>query len=167
MTSGDRRALIERYKDGYNQVSSALEGFPRDKLTAHPLAGKWSAAEIVHHLADSETISGIRFRRLLVEENPLIEGYDQDTYAKSLHYNVRDMAPALEAFRNARATTAQLFETMSDDDWKRAGTHSESGTYSADDWLRIYAGHAHNHASQIVRLRDALANDSVATAGAT
>jgi len=167
MTSDNRRELIERYRDGYNQVSNALAGFPKDKLTAHPLAGKWSAAEIVHHLADSETISGIRFRRLLVEENPLIEGYDQDIFADRLHYNVRDMAPALEAFRNARSTTAQLFETMSDDDWKRAGTHTESGTYSAEDWLGIYAAHAHNHAAQIVRLRDALAKESVAKASAT
>ena len=79
------------------------------------LQGKWSAAEIIHHLADSETTSGLRFRRLLVEDHPLIQGYDQDVYANSLYYNRRDIAPSLEAFRSARATTAQLFEFMTDD----------------------------------------------------
>ncbi len=44
---------------------------------------------------------------------------------------------------------------MSDADWSRAGTHSESGRYTAEDWLRIYADHAHNHAAQIRRLREA------------
>jgi cysteine sulfinate desulfinase/cysteine desulfurase-like protein len=66
------------------------------------------------------------------------------------------MAPALEAFRYARETTAQLLGLMTEDDWKRAGTHTESGAYSMEDWLKIYAKHAHNHAAQIQRLREAL-----------
>jgi hypothetical protein len=156
MTSQERQKLIAQYKEGYNEVTRSLEGFPADFLTAHPIQGKWSAAEIVHHLADSETTSGIRLRRLLVEDQPVIQGYDQEAYAKRLNYNNREMAPALEAFRSARATAAQLFEFMSDDDWERGGTHSESGSYTAEDWLTIYAAHAHNHAAQIRRLREAL-----------
>jgi DinB superfamily len=156
MTSEERQKLIALYKEGYNEVTRSLEGFPADSLTAHPVPGKWSAAEIVHHLADSETTSGLRLRRLLVEDHPLIQGYDQDAYAASLNYNNREMAPALEAFRSARATAAQLFEFMSESDWQREGTHSESGSYSTEDWLKIYAAHAHNHAAQIRRLREAL-----------
>jgi hypothetical protein len=66
------------------------------------------------------------------------------------------MAPALEAFRYARATTMQLLGLMTEEDWQRAGTHTENGAYSAEDWLRIYAAHGHNHAAQIRRLREAL-----------
>ena len=167
MTSQERQSLIAQYVDGYNEVARSLEGFPADSLTAHPIEGKWSAAEIVHHLADSETTSGLRLRSLLVEEDPLIQGYDQDAYAGRLNYNRREMAPALEAFRSARATAAQLFEFMSEEDWQRSGTHSESGSYSVEDWLRIYAAHAHNHAAQIRRLREALtggAENAAATA---
>ena len=157
MTSQERQRLIAQYKEGYNEVSRSLEDFPPDSLTAHPIQGKWSAAEIVHHLADSETTSGVRLRRLLVEDRPLIQGYDQDAYAARLNYNNREMAPALDAFRSARATVAQFFEFMSDEDWRREGTHSESGSYTAENWLTIYAVHAHNHAAQIRRLREALA----------
>ena len=156
MTAQERQELIGRYQDGYSQVAESLNGFPQDSLTAHPIPGKWSAAEIVHHLADSETTSGLRLRRLLVEDHPLIQGYDQEAYAGRLNYNNREMAPALDAFRSARATAAQLFEFMSDDDWQREGTHSESGSYTAEDWLTIYSAHAHNHAAQIRRLREAL-----------
>ena len=164
MTSEERQQLIAAYNDGYNEVAAALEGFPQDSLTAHPIAGKWSAAEIVHHLADSETTSGLRLRRLLVEDHPLIQGYDQDAYAAALNYNRREIAPSLEAFRAARATAAQLFEFMSDDDWQREGTHSESGSYGAEDWLKIYAAHAHNHAAQIQRLKEALRESAAASA---
>ena len=156
MTPQERNDLIAKYAAGYDEVMNALDGFPTDSLGAHLLAGKWSAREIVHHLGDSETTSAGRLRKLLVEDNPLIQGYDQDEFATRLRYNERDMEPALEAFRWARQSTTQLLNLMTEDDWKRAGTHTESGPYSTEDWLRIYAAHAHNHAAQIRRLREAL-----------
>src|SRR5262245_60894034 len=156
MTPEERTDLISKYASGYDEVMNALDGFPADSLGAHPLPGKWSAREIVHHLGDSESFSAARIRKLLVEDNPVIQGYDQDAYANRLHYNERDMAPALDAFRLARETTMQLIDLMTEDDWQREGTHTESGRYTTQDWLKIYAAHAHNHAAQIRRLRDAL-----------
>jgi len=156
MTHGERNELIAKYAAGYEEVVGALDGFPKEKLTANLIPGKWSAAEIVQHLADSEMASAIRLRMLLVEDHPVIQGYDQDLYATRLRYNDRDVAPALEAFRGARATTAQLLERMTEDDWRREGTHSESGRYTAEGWLKIYAAHAHGHADQIRQLREKL-----------
>ena len=156
MTKQERDSLIAQYAAGYDEVARALQGFPPAKLTAHPIAGKWSAAEIVHHLADSESVSAQRIRKLLAEDHAVIHGYDQETWATRLRYNEREMGPALEAFRAARATTSQLLPGLSDTDWAREGWHTESGRYSAETWLRIYAVHAHNHAAQIRRLRDAL-----------
>lgn len=158
MTPAERNALIQQYGSGYDEVTDALNNFPAESLGAHPITGKWSAREIVHHLGDSETTSAVRLRRLLCEDNPVIQGYDQDVFATRLRYNERDMAPALEAFRSARATTMQLLSLMSEEDWQRTGTHTESGRYGVEDWLQIYADHAHNHAAQIRRLRDALSS---------
>lgn len=154
MTNEERQTLIAQYRSGFDEVSKSLEGFSAEGLRAHPLPGKWSACEIVQHLADSEMTSAIRLRKLLTEENPQIQGYDQEAFAARLRYNERDIAPALDALRGARATTAQLLEAMTEEDWAREGTHSESGRYTAEDWLRIYADHAHNHAAQIRRLRE-------------
>ena len=156
MTPEERGSLIDKYAAGYEEVVDALNGFPEDSLGAHPIAGKWSAKEIVHHLADSETTSAIRLRRLLTEENPTIAGYDEADWAIKLKYNEREMEPALEALRAARATTVQLLAFMSERDWERQGTHTESGTYTPVHWLKIYAAHAHNHAAQIRRLKDTL-----------
>ena len=157
MERQERQRLIGRYAAGYDEVAGALDGFPAGELTAHPIPGKWSAAEIVHHLADSETTSAIRIRRLLAEDLPVIQGYDQELYAVRLRYNQRDIAPSLEAFRAARATTSQLLPGLTDADWAREGWHTESGRYSAEKWLTLYAAHAHGHAAQIARLKAALA----------
>jgi DinB superfamily len=156
MTPEERQQLISQYAEGYDEVARSLDGFSADALIAHPIPGKWSASEIVQHLADSEMTSAIRLRLLLVEDSPEIKGYDQDAFSARLGYNQRDITPALDAFRAARATTSQLLAMMTDDDWKREGTHTESGRYTTEDWLRIYAAHAHNHAAQIRRLREAL-----------
>jgi hypothetical protein len=153
----ERRRLIEQYEAGCRAVERSLGDFPADQLTARPLPGKWTACEIVHHLADSEMRAGLRLRQLLAEDDPRIEAYDQDNYAARLRYNERtDIRPALDALRAARASTAQLIALMTDEDWQRAGRHPEHGRYTAEDWLRIYAAHAHGHAAQIDRLREAI-----------
>ncbi|HEX2500720.1 MAG TPA: DinB family protein [Methylomirabilota bacterium] len=153
MTPAERKTLVATYKAGYDEVVRALAGIAPDERDWRPAPGEWSAREVVHHLADSETISGIRFRRLLIEDNPVIQGYDEANYARHFRYQERPWEPALRAFEAARATTAQLLDSMTDADWRRAGTHSESGPYSAEAWLRIYAEHAHIHADQIRKNR--------------
>jgi len=153
MTNDERRELIARYAAGFDEVEAALVGFPVELLTVRPRAGQWSAAEVVHHLADSEMNSAIRLRKLLCEDRAQLQGYDQDHYAVRLRYNERPLEPALLAFRAARATSLQIINGIDEDDWRRAGTHSEHGAYTMEDWLRIYAAHAHQHADQIRRVR--------------
>ena len=156
MTREERERLIEQYAKGPDEVATALAGFPAGHLTSRPIAGKWSAAEIVHHLSDSESISGTRVRRLIAEQHPVIQGYDQDDYARALRYNDRDIAPALENYRTVREVTTQLLRGLTDEQWQRQGWHTETGLYTMEKWLGIYAAHAHEHAVQIRRLRDAL-----------
>ncbi len=152
MDAAGRRALIDRYKDGYRTVAAALEGASEAELDARPAPGKWTAREIVHHLADSEMTSAIRLRRLIAEEAPLIVGYDQEEYARRLFYD-RPLQTSLDAFAAARAATAEILERLSEEQWQRSGTHSESGAYGVLAWLAIYAEHAHKHADQIRRAR--------------
>src|SRR5262245_46452778 len=148
MTTVQRSELVKKYKAGYAEVAAALEGATDKDLDKRPAAGKWTSREIVHHLADSEMTSAIRLRRLLAEDRPLIVGYDQEEFARKLHYD-RPIAASLNAFKAARATTAAILERMTEEEWGREGTHSESGRYTVLQWLRIYADHAHNHAAQI------------------
>lgn len=149
-----RQQLIQKYREGPAVVRAALEGATERELDASPAPGKWSAREIVHHLADSEMTSAIRLRRLLAEERPLIQGYDQDEFARRLYYG-RPIQASLLAFAAARETTADILDRLTDADWARAGTHSQIGRYTMEAWLEIYAVHAHNHAEQIRRARAA------------
>jgi hypothetical protein len=152
MDANDRRALIDQYKAGHREVVAALSGASEAELDRRPANDKWSAREIVHHLADSEMTAAIRLRRLLAEDSPTIAGYDQEEFARKLHYD-RPIAGSLEAFGAARRSTAEILDRLTEDEWAREGVHTESGRYGVRRWLEIYAAHAHNHADQIRRAR--------------
>ncbi len=150
MDAATRRDLIAQYKNGYQEVVDALHGLGDAELDRRPSPAEWTAREIVHHLADSEMTSAIRLRRLLAEDHPVIQAYDEQEFARRLHYD-RPTAASLEALRAARLSSASLLECLTDDEWQREGTHSDSGRYTVEDWLTIYARHGHDHAEQIRR----------------
>jgi hypothetical protein len=151
MKAEERDRLIQRYREGHRVVMEALAGITDEELD-RSASGEWTPRQTAHHLADSEMMSAIRIRRLLSEDEPVIHGYDEATFARKLTTD-RPIEPSLEAMRWARETSAQLIERMTEEDWRKVGTHSESGPYSAEDWLNIYAAHAHDHAEQIKRAR--------------
>ena len=109
---------------------------------------------MIHHLADSEAMAYIRLRRLLAEDTPVIRGYDEPEWARRLHYD-RPIEASLAVTAAVRASSLELLETLTPAEWARTGTHSESGAYGVERWLRIYAGHTHEHADQIRKARRA------------
>jgi hypothetical protein len=147
-----RAELVAKYKDGHRVVAAALEGASDRELDAKPAPGKWSAREIVHHLADSEMTSAIRLRLLIAEDDAAIRAYDEQEFARKLYYD-RPIASSLLAFQAARTSTGELLDRLTDAEWAKAGTHPEHGRYGVERWLEIYADHAHNHAEQIRRAR--------------
>jgi DinB family protein len=149
--SKERTDLIRRYRDGHRAVVDALQGLDDEELDSSA-SGEWTPRMIAHHLADSEMMSAIRLRRLITEDSPVIHGYDEAEFARKLTSD-RPIEASLEAMRWARESTAQILERLTEEDWRRAGTHSESGPYSVEDWLTIYASHGHDHAQQIARSR--------------
>lgn len=152
MDIAQRNALIAQYEAGYDEVVAALVGVTAEEIDRRPAEDAWTAREVAHHLADSETNSYIRLRKLLAEDSPTIVGYDEVHWTKVLRYD-RPYERSLAVFRAVRESSAELLHLMTEDDWTRAGTHSESGPYSTELWLELYAPHAHDHADQIRRAR--------------
>jgi hypothetical protein len=154
MDARERAELIVRYSEGADAVSAALDGATDSELDARETPQEWTAREIAHHLADAELRSTVRLRQLLAEDDPVIQGYDETGYAKRLPSN-RSIEVSLDAVAAARRANLDLLRLLGDADFARAGTHTESGRYSLEDWLRIYTAHAFDHAEQIRRARSA------------
>lgn len=151
LSSDERERLIEVYAAGPARLRAALERVPAEARQWRPAPGKWSVHEIVCHCADSETCAAVRIRYVLAERQPRIDGYDQDQWARGFDYHAHPLDLALATVDTMRANTLALLRRLPEAAWEREGTHSQSGRYSADDWLRIYAAHLEGHAAQIER----------------
>jgi hypothetical protein len=137
------RAATERF----TSVASALSEADLDRQPPEP--DGWTPRMVIHHVADSETNSYVRLRRLLAEpEGTVIQGYDEAQWARVLHYD-RPVELSLAVFRAVRDSSAELLDRITPGDLARAGVHSESGSYTLADWLDIYVAHARDHAEQI------------------
>ncbi len=151
LTLEERTSLIATYGDGHRVVVEALSGATPEELDrSYP--GEWSARQVLHHLADSETFSYGRIRTILADDNAVIHAYDEAEFARRLSYD-RPIELSLTVLGAVRAATVELLELLTEAQWARTGTHTESGEYGAERWLEIYAAHAHDHAEQIKRAR--------------
>ncbi len=149
MTPVERRTLIDQYADGPRRLREALAKVPEPARKWRPAPREWSAHEVVCHCADSETNSYARIRFVVAEKEPVIQGYDQEEWARKFDYHALPLEPALATVESVRAATAALLRTLTDADWARTGHHTESGAYGAEAWLRIYADHLEIHARQV------------------
>jgi hypothetical protein len=149
MDRSERERLIQRYADGPARLRAAVASVPPAVLQWRPAPREWSVHEIVCHCADSETNAAARIRYLVAEPAPVVLGYDQDAWAVHLDYHGHPLDVALTTVEAVRAHTAALLGRLPEDAWAREGRHTESGRYTAQDWLRIYAAHLEEHASQI------------------
>jgi uncharacterized damage-inducible protein DinB len=151
--SRDPLAVI---KDTPRAVELAIAGLSSDALRTPEASGKWSIAQVLQHLADSDLVWGWRVRLILSQDKPPITGYDQDLWAERLHYAEADPHEALATFRVLRRDNVRLIERASPADLQRVGVHSERGEESVGYLLRLYAGHDLLHLNQLSRIRRAL-----------
>ena len=122
------------------------------KLRKRPAPDKWSPAEIIAHLADVEIVIGWRVRSILGAPGTTIQAFDQDAWVTTGHYAKRDTRKSLEQFRVLRDTNLALYKSLSPEQWKHHGMHSERGEETIEKIVRMMAGHDVNHIEQIERI---------------
>ena len=149
LTAADRDRLIQQYADGPARLRAAFATVPAEARQWRPAPGEWSAHEVVVHCADSETQSASRIRVLVSDKHPVIQGYDEAQWARDFDYHAHPLDVAFTTVDAVRANTRALLRRLPDAAWSKVGHHTESGRYTAEDWLRIYADHLENHARQI------------------
>ncbi|MEO8256039.1 MAG: DinB family protein [Acidobacteriota bacterium] len=137
-------------------LPAAIEGLSLPQLRQPEQPGKWSIAQTLQHLADSEIVSAWRIRLILGQDRPQLTGYDQDLWAERLHYEEADPMAAIELFAVVRRANLRLVEAASPADLKRSGVHAERGDESVEHLRGLCAGHDLLHLRQIARIRHAI-----------
>jgi DinB superfamily len=134
------------------KLERLIKGVPVSKLRKRPAPGKWSVVEILAHLADTEIVGGFRIRMILGAPGAPIAGFNQDAWVASGHYNKRDPHKSLEQFWVLREGNLVLLKSITPEQWKHHGVHSERGVETVEHIVRMFAGHDLNHVHQIERI---------------
>ena len=143
--------------DAIVEYENATEDFiaVASKLTEDELDrvqnDSWNARQVVHHVADSESQSYARLRRLVAEPGTEIQAYDEAGWGENetLGYKVLPIEISLAVFSAVRASSLEILKRLTKEQLKNAGIHTESGEYTLETWVQTYINHPLEHAEQI------------------
>ncbi len=144
---------IEQYGRGFELLTAALAEVPREAWSHRPEPDEWSVHEIIAHMADSEAMSALRARKLIVEPGSILMGYEEAKWADALDYKEQSAEDALEIIRLARQSTYNLLKRQPDEVFAHSVIHPEypDAPYTFEQWLNIYARHIPDHIDQLKR----------------
>ncbi|MBX3011627.1 MAG: putative metal-dependent hydrolase [Caldilineaceae bacterium] len=151
MTAQEHQPLIDKIRHLPSQIEALVGGLSETQRTTPFLAGEWTVAQNVHHLADSHMNSYLRCKLILTEDHPTLKPYDQDAWAQLPDAQVGDLTPSLLLLKQLHNRWVTFWETLPATAWQRTGFHPENGTVTLEEQLRLYAAHGEAHIDQITR----------------
>lgn len=135
------------------RLAKLLKGVSPAKARKRPAPEKWSIAEIVVHLADTEVVFGYLIRTIVGEpEGARIDGFEQDRWLAVLHYEKRSMKQSFSEYRAFREANVALLRSLAPEQWKVSGTHKVRGLETMEAVVTMFAEHDINHFQQIERI---------------
>ena len=157
--AGPYQAKLESYTQGKEPfamqsdapktISKLFAGVPEQILQQRPSPDKWSAGEIIAHLAEDELVSSWRYRQMIENCGCELAAFNQEEWARLGNYASWKPWDSLLMFRLLREANLRMLHRLSDNEWERFGFHAERGKITVKDLVRHMAGHDLNHIDQI------------------
>src|SRR5580704_2847745 len=149
--------LVSEYEFGAAKLQKSIAGLSGEDLTWKPPPsagiGLWSINEIVIHLLDSDIIWATRMKSIIAEEHPTLLGYDEKKFSETLFYNEQDPQAALKLFDLNRRQFSRVLRKLPESAMSRTGQHSERGSITLGQSLKLMVEHVDHHADFIQRKR--------------
>ena len=141
------RHPVEVLASSIDELSNLVCDWPASRYDASFAPGKWTARQILLHLAHVEMIDGVRLRMALAEPDYVVQPFTPDAW-------VRAEEPAsgpdvVAQFHAMRRMNLALWRAVPVDRWRAPFRHPECGTMTLDDLASICAGHELHHLAQL------------------
>ena len=149
----DRAVNSETIRSLPSKLAHAVDALTLEQLDTPYRDGGWTLRQTVHHVADSHSNSLTRFKLALTEdEPPTIRPYHEDRWAE-LADNSLPVDVSLSMTASVHARWAALLDAMTEADFAREFIHPETGRWTLDAALALYAWHSLHHTAHITSLR--------------
>lgn len=145
-----RRRLLDRYRGQVEDYARHLANLDDRTARAPIKPGEWSAHQLLFHVSSvDENAYGPRLRRILREDRPALEDYDQDRWMEE-HYDAADPIPGmLDRWRSVRRGYAAEAEAAPRQAWSRTGRQAFWGERTLQWWVERAVAHAEDHWRQL------------------
>jgi DinB superfamily len=148
----DGQDALKIQKSTAKKLQKLTKHLGKKAMKRRPAPGKWSIAEILAHLADTEIVASWRMRLILGSDGTPILGFDQDVWAETFKYADQDPKESLKVFRVLRENNLSLLKSVPRKLWDNHGMHSERGEETISRIVQMFAGHDLNHLRQVEKL---------------
>ncbi|WP_165222682.1 DinB family protein [Aquisphaera insulae] len=138
-------SLIERYEAGARLLGYAAGGISPEKAVERPGPGKWSCAELVAHIVDSDLVDSERMKRVIADESATLVPYDENRWVDGLHSHEMPIEAGLALFAANRAWTARILRACDESAFRRSGLHGEKGRMTLTDLVAEMVTHLDHH----------------------
>jgi hypothetical protein len=111
--------------------------------------GGWSAAYVIHHMADGELHFASRYLHAIGDVNPNIQPFDEEAYPERVNYAKRKVKTSLAAIVGIRTMVAEILANATDADWNQVSNHPELGPVTLSELFEKADGHIVGHTQQL------------------
>jgi hypothetical protein len=150
----ERVQLIDDIAAAPAKFREAVRGLDDDQLDTPYRPGGWTVRQVIHHVADSHMNSYIRFRLALTEEQPAVNGYKEEEWAKLHDSQTMPVEISLQLLTALHGRWVDMLGSMPDAAFERTFRHSERGLIRLDTNLALYSWHSRHHTAHITGLRE-------------
>jgi uncharacterized damage-inducible protein DinB len=153
---GDRNARESLHKTP-EAIARIVRSLGAGGLSKRTAPGKWTLAEILVHLAQTEIIVQGRFRHALTTDGYVVQPFDQDLFMAV--EPATDGDAALEAYVCLRRFALPLIDRLRAAELAKRFRHPDHGEISVAWLLAWWAGHERRHLGQVERIADIAGKD--------
>ena len=111
---------------------------------------RFTLREVVAHLADWDKVFLGRMTQTRDAENPTLQGIDEGQVAMDNDYDHLDPAESLARHKENRAALVAFLRTLTPEQWKRTGSHTELGLITLTAQAILVGAHDGYHRQQVV-----------------
>lgn len=126
-----------------------LRVFPTERLDDRIEKDRFTAREVIAHLADYEQVILDRIRAANLQPGRTVPGFDPDQRAAEHHYGDKDVFHEAEVYESRRGVTIEYLQGLEDADWDKTFVHANGTTYTIRDYVALVFLHDLEHLDQI------------------
>ncbi len=136
--------LMQALQKGLDEFVTFIDSIPENLLLQAYDEGKWTLAEVLCHIIDTERIFQYRALRFSRNDSNALQGFEQDDYILYANANSRSKSSLLEEYSAVRKSSIALFMNFNDEQLQRIGTASHI-QWSVAGLGFVISGHQEHH----------------------